>query len=73
MDDSLSLAKIRQLAGLDSGVSYNQTSEDRESVFEKRKYELENDIKPGTSEWFDLWFCSGQTVNMPTGFRGRRK
>jgi hypothetical protein len=41
---------------------------------EKKKIEREKNIRPGTDEWFALWFDRpGLTGQMPTGFRGRKR
>jgi hypothetical protein len=41
---------------------------------EKKKIEREKNIRPGTDEWFSLWFeRPGLTGQMPTGFRGRKR
>ena len=73
-DNDLSLAKLQQLAGIDI---YNKGAPefkvDTRSVFEKKQYEHAHCITPGTPEWFDLWFCSSNSTNMFSGFRGRRK
>jgi hypothetical protein len=41
---------------------------------EKKQIERERGIKPGTDEWFQLWFDRpGLTGQMPAGFRGRKR
>jgi hypothetical protein len=41
---------------------------------EKKKIEKERNIKPGTDEWFQLWFSKPYlTGERVPGFRGRKK
>ena len=72
------LNELRRLAGIDqnspgikSPLSGSNTSI---TGTEKKKIEREKNIKPGTDEWFSLWFeRPGLTGQMPTGFRGRKR
>jgi hypothetical protein len=56
-----SISDIRRLAGLDNGV-YDNAVHSRKGVqshlaADLRRIERERNIKPGTQEWFRLWFA----------------
>lgn len=72
----LDIDQIKRLAGIDSysGLKPYDVLTDHQNSSEKKITEKRLNIKPGTNEWFDLWF-SGQSrsMNMIPGFRGRRK
>jgi len=56
-----SLADIRRLAGLGHGV-YDNSVHSRQGVqsdlaADLRRIERERGIRPGTKEWFRLWFA----------------
>lgn len=58
MDD---LARLKKLAGVDSGANASGNmspvgSNISITGMEKRRLEKEHNIKPGTPEWFKLWF-----------------
>jgi hypothetical protein len=41
---------------------------------EKKQIERERGIKPGTDEWFQLWFSKPYLTGEPVpGFRGRKR
>jgi hypothetical protein len=53
-----SLADIKRLAGLDQPVSGNDCSRVKPDLAaDLRRIERERNIKPGTKEWFKLWFA----------------
>jgi len=68
LDDADPIHEIKRLAGLGNnniGTLQEYTGPDSVSTEgsnpsitanEKIKYQQENDIKPGTPEWFRLWF-----------------
>jgi hypothetical protein len=70
--DPKDLADLKKLAGIDSlnlmQVPCTATAEEyQENVLDKGKYQRENNIKPGTDEWFRLWFArKGLTGESPT-------
>jgi len=70
----MNLNDLKKLAGVTGEKQLDPGEVDYESVAKKRKKERDENIKPGDQEWFDLWFGkqSGQ-MNMPTGFRGRKR
>lgn len=56
-DISDELASLRTLAGIGKGNKYsNYTGVAIPSSAEKRAYEKEHNIQPGTDEWFRLHF-----------------
>jgi hypothetical protein len=53
-----SLADIKRLAGLDQPVFSNDCSRVKPDLAaDLRRIERERNIKPGTKEWFKLWFA----------------
>lgn len=59
--DPVELERIKALAGIpnlwSANVAETTTSPVDGSVgTEKAKYQRDNNIKPGTAEWFKLWF-----------------
>jgi hypothetical protein len=64
----MDLNDLKKLAGISEFKGYH------EYTVNNREIEREQDIKPGTNEWFKLWFSTnGQQLAMPRGFRGRTK
>lgn len=54
MDD---LNKLRKLAGIDEAKSDGEQSPVSGSIgTEKAEYMRKNNIRPGSDEWFKLWF-----------------
>lgn len=56
VSENSELAAIRKLAGLGSKNSINTGSNISKTGMEKAKLMRENNIQPGTPEWFQLWF-----------------
>lgn len=54
MDD---IARLKALAGIGQASEYHEPKFQSMSGSEKRKYEREHNIKPGTEAWFRLWFA----------------
>ena len=55
MDD---LAQLKKLAGINEFKGYTPYEGSNISItgMEKQQLEKEHNIKPGTPEWFQLWF-----------------
>lgn len=61
----MDIAELQRLAGI---TSFNKPGTDRiltvgdksAQAAEKRAYEKQHNIKPGTAEWFKLWFARPQ-------------
>lgn len=55
------IARLKRLAGIidKEGNKVNSDDESNISIVgsEKGKYQREKNIKPGTDEWFRLWFA----------------
>ena len=49
----MNLTELKKLAGIPE-TSYGQATSERATNF--RQIEREKNIKPGTDEWFRLWF-----------------
>ena len=72
----MNLEQLKRLAGVDT--VYCQSSPPDEvqhaRANRKRMIERERNIRPGTDQWFELWFReNGQQLNHVAGFRGRTK
>lgn len=66
----MNLNDLKKLAG----VTLNYENPSIDNSINKRMIEKTNNIQPGTDEWFQLWFGSEHPkLNMPIGFRGRKK
>ena len=66
----MNLEDLKKLAGVNEFRGYQPYGENISvSATEKRQIERDNNIKPGTDEWFRLWF----TAPPATGFRGRKR
>jgi hypothetical protein len=67
----MTLNELKRLAGIndkDSGSNISVTGN------EKGELQKKHNIKPGTDEWFQLWFSKPYlTGEQPIGFRGRKK
>ena len=72
------IERIKQLAGVNEFQGYTEyTLENISDAANSNARKMRKDnIKPGDKEWFELWFglpkMHGQ-MNMPQGFRGRKK
>jgi hypothetical protein len=70
----MDLNDLRKLAGINDPKPTAEGSNISVTGSEKRRIERERNIKPGTKEWFQLWFSlpylTGEKV---PGFRGRKK
>lgn len=72
------LEYIKKLAGVNEFKGYTPYTLENisDAATANRKKEREQNIRPGDEEWFKLWFglpkMHGQ-MNMPQGFRGRKK
>ncbi len=64
----MNLNDLKKLAGINDSRGMSVTNE----PINRGKVMAENNIKPGTDEWFKLWFPTND-FQMPTGFRGRVK
>jgi hypothetical protein len=76
------LARIRKLAGITEykGMTPYAGSNISITGTEKKIIEREQNIQPGTEDWFKLWFSlpkfmGGEPAYIPnrSGFRGRTK
>lgn len=66
--------ELKKLAGVDIPVDSPDISPEANSkrASELREEEHRRGLKPGDPEWMELWFGSSSSLNMPTGFRGRK-
>ena len=75
----MDIERLKQLAGVNEYKGYTEYTLENisQTGTEKREIEREKNIKPGTDEWFKLWFSlpkmGGGAVNMPQGLRGRKR
>lgn len=70
------LEYIKRLAGVNEFKGYTPYGGSNISITgsEKRRIEREKNIKPGTDEWFKLWFSLPYlTGEKPVAFRGRKR
>ena len=65
----MTLEELRKLAGIDAYT----TPKENISITgtEKARMQRKHNIKPGTEEWFKLWFSRPYMTR--AGFRGRKK
>ena len=74
----MNLEELKKLAGITEFKGYTEYTLENfsDAANANRKTEREQNIQPGTEEWFKLWFglpkMHGQ-MNTPQGFRGRKK
>ena len=70
----MDIERLKQLAGVNEYKGYTEYTLENisQTGTEKREIEREKNIKPGTDEWFSLPKMTG-AVNMPQGFRGRKR
>jgi len=55
--DTVDLERLKKLAGIDSTVSVENDSPLTHGGTEKGEYMKKHNIRPGTEEWFKLWFA----------------
>ena len=72
------IERLKKLAGINEFKGYTAYEGSNISVTgtEKRKIEREQNIQPGTKEWFQLWFSLPYmtgALNQQPGFRGRKR
>jgi len=69
-----SIEELKRLAGINEFQGYTEYTLENisDAATANRKKEREQNIKPGTDEWFKLWF-SLPGMTGPKGFRGRTK
>lgn len=76
----MDISELQRLAGITNEFTGYKAYEPEGSNIsvtgtEKRQIEREENIQPGTEEWFKLWFSrpywTGPQLDMPKGFRGR--
>lgn len=71
------IERIKHLAGINEFKGYTPYDGSNISVTgtEKKRIEREQNIQPGTEDWFKLWFSrpywNGQEY--PPGFRNRKR
>ena len=67
----MTIEELKKLAGIGE---VSVTGENLSAAYaDKRKKEREENIAPGSDEWFELWFKRKPGLGMPAGFRGRKK
>lgn len=67
----MNIEELKRLAGIPKN-SYGYETSKQATNF--REIEREKNIKPGTDEWFKLWFSKPLlTGEQPVGFRSRKK
>jgi hypothetical protein len=72
----MTIDDLKKLAGINEFKGYQPYGGSNISITgnEKRQIEKERNIKPGTDEWFKLWFSLPYlTGEKPIAFRERKK
>jgi hypothetical protein len=72
----MDIKELQYLAGITNRPKWTTYEGSNISITGQEKADLQrkNDIKPGTDEWFKLWFSRPYlTGEMPVGFRGRKR
>lgn len=68
----MNIDDLKRLAGITGQEPIK--NEPHFAAQEKRKIEKEKGLEVGSDEWMKLWFSKGgPQLNMPQGFRGRKK
>ena len=68
----MNIEELRKLAGITNQPDLKTAP--HFAAQEKRKIEKEKGLDVGSNEWMKLWFSKeGPQLNMPKGFRGRKK
>lgn len=68
---STELESIKRLAGISGPYTEYSLSEETNKAAARVAYAEQNEIQPGSNEWFAVWF-KNDGLNMPSGFRGRK-
>jgi hypothetical protein len=74
----MDLDTLRRLAGINEfkGLTPYEGSNISVTGNEKAQIQRDKNIKPGTDDWFQLWFTLPHmtgALNQKPGFRGRKK
>lgn len=74
----MNINDLKRLAGINEFKGYTAYNGSNISVTgtEKRQIEREQNIQPGTDEWFKLWFSLPHltgALDQKPGFRGRTR
>lgn len=76
-DARLEIAKLQHLAGINRGAHTNDSgsmSPLTQSGTAKGEYMRKHDIRPGSKEWFQLWFARpGMTGEDPMPLDSQKK
>ena len=68
----MNVDELKRLAGITSEQPIKDAP--HFAAQEKRKIEKEKGLEVGSDEWMRLWFSKGgPQLDMPRGFRGRKK
>jgi hypothetical protein len=68
----MNIDELKKLAGINDQLDLKTAP--HFAAQEKRKIEREKGLDVGSDEWMKLWFSKEQPqLNMPRGFRGRKK
>jgi hypothetical protein len=68
----MNLDELKRLAGINEQPDLKTAP--HFAAQEKRKIEREKGLEVGSDEWMKLWFSKGgPQLDMPKGFRGRKK
>ena len=68
------LERIKKLAGVDNISSEDSMGENLSYTgTEKAKYQRKHNIRPGSDEWFKLWFRRPYLQGAHKGLKGRKK
>lgn len=72
----MNIDDLKRLAGINQFTGYTPYQENiSHTGTEKKRIEREQNIQPGTDEWFKLWFSLPHltgALNQKPGFRGRK-
>ena len=72
----MEIERLKQLAGVNEFQGYSEYKIDENpsiTAAALKKKEKEQGIKPGTEDWFKLWFSRPFMVASNVPFRGRKK
>jgi hypothetical protein len=71
----MDIETLKRLAGINEFKGYAEYKVDENpsiTAAQRKKQEKDNNIKPGSPDWFKLWF-SKPYMTGPVQFRGRKK